>query len=336
MKEHKINYISFLQIYAILLVCAGHSFTAVESVYGHEWIYNFHMPLFIFISGFLLIASADKKGIGISQFPFTGPDSFIRKKSIRLLLPYFIVSSLTFWPKSLLSQYAMRPTDLSFSSYIHMLLWPQDNVIRFFWFLPTLFIISLIIVAIAKTGILHKYQFFFLFLFLILHMLNPLPENSFLAFHKVVNYLFFYMAGIVFYKYRESISKHLRLPEISILCLLLIIYSVGNFLRIPHPYTVFLTLIGILFSLSLSFIYVRYHQPWFDRYYGSSYTIYLLSWYPCVAVQFLAPHIHLPWYIGAIISTLLQFILPYLVYRLLIHLKTKSACGRWIAIIFGA
>lgn len=336
MKKQKINYISFLQIYAILLVCIGHSFTAVESEYGHEWIYNFHMPLFIFISGFLLAASAHKKGIEISRFPLSGPDNFIRKKSVRLLLPYFVISSLTFWPKALLSQYAMRPTDLSLSSYIHMLLWPQDNVIRFFWFLPTLFIISILIVSIAKTRILQKYQLPFLLFLLALHMLNPLPENSFLALHDVFNYLFFYMVGIYFYQHREYLSDKLKLASLSTLSLSLILYSVGNYLRIPFPYTVFLTLLGILFSLSLSLAYTRTRQHWLDRYYGSSYTIYLLSWYPCVAVQFFMQRISLPWYVGAIISTLLQFLVPYLIYRFLTRIKTKSTPSYWIAILFGA
>ena len=43
-----------LNTFAIIMVCIGHSFTAVESYYGHKWIYSFHMPLFMFISGYLL------------------------------------------------------------------------------------------------------------------------------------------------------------------------------------------------------------------------------------------------------------------------------------------
>lgn len=35
-----------LNTFAIIMVCIGHSFTAVESYYGHKWIYSFHMPLF--------------------------------------------------------------------------------------------------------------------------------------------------------------------------------------------------------------------------------------------------------------------------------------------------
>ena len=37
-----------LNTFAIIMVCIGHSFTAVESYYGHKWIYSFHiMPLFM-------------------------------------------------------------------------------------------------------------------------------------------------------------------------------------------------------------------------------------------------------------------------------------------------
>ena len=30
-----------LNTFAIIMVCIGHSFTAVESYYGHKWIYSY-------------------------------------------------------------------------------------------------------------------------------------------------------------------------------------------------------------------------------------------------------------------------------------------------------
>lgn len=49
--------ISFLQVFAILLVVCGHSYYAElsgERPLFIKWVTSWHMPLFMFISGFLL------------------------------------------------------------------------------------------------------------------------------------------------------------------------------------------------------------------------------------------------------------------------------------------
>lgn len=45
--------IAFLQVFGILLVVLGHSTNNGGIPFLSKWIYSFHMPLFIFISGFL-------------------------------------------------------------------------------------------------------------------------------------------------------------------------------------------------------------------------------------------------------------------------------------------
>lgn len=152
-----------LNTFAIIMVCIGHSFTAVESYYGHKWIYSFHiMPLFMFISGYLLNYATMHKQQEISDISLLGKQGYIVKRAIRLLVPYFIISSITYIPKVLLSAHALRPIDFSIHSYIHMLLYPMDNVIKFFWFLPTLFIVSIITIILYKANKKLKFKYTFL------------------------------------------------------------------------------------------------------------------------------------------------------------------------------
>ena len=48
-------YVSFLQAFGILLVAAGHAFpTDGHDGLLYRWIYSFHMPLWVFLSGYLL------------------------------------------------------------------------------------------------------------------------------------------------------------------------------------------------------------------------------------------------------------------------------------------
>ena len=129
--------IDLCYVIGILLVVAGHS--GVDSRFAStalfRWIYAFHMPLFFALSGYLF-----RYGGGSGQ---VGAGTFARRRALRLLLPLVVWTTLVFIPKGLLSAYAMRPSELSFSAYLHAFLYPADNPIRPFWFLEVLFEVSL-------------------------------------------------------------------------------------------------------------------------------------------------------------------------------------------------
>lgn len=59
--------ISFLQAFGILLVVVGHSFYGCPDNPIHTWIYSFHMPLFMFISGYLLKYTMSIKGNQLTE-----------------------------------------------------------------------------------------------------------------------------------------------------------------------------------------------------------------------------------------------------------------------------
>lgn len=128
--------ISFLQAWGIILVVIGHS-TEVPVIY--PWIYSFHMPLFMFISGYLLCHGIRAGGLTFEQKVLSS--GFLLKKVRRLLVPYVAISTAALFPKVLLGRFAMRPVNFSFGEWWHMLVYPGDNVIIFFWFLPTIFLI---------------------------------------------------------------------------------------------------------------------------------------------------------------------------------------------------
>jgi fucose 4-O-acetylase-like acetyltransferase len=132
----------------IVLVVLGHSSpTSLETVTGAAMdffrgllavISLFHMPLFFFISGYLLVHSqAHQSGEG------GGYLAFVHGKAKRLLLPYWVISTAAFPLKAWMGSQAARPVEFSFQSYITSLVVPWQNTIIFFWFLPTLFLLFL-------------------------------------------------------------------------------------------------------------------------------------------------------------------------------------------------
>lgn len=113
---------------AILFVVIGHllQYNTVDASNGvcFNWIYSFHMPLFMLLSGYVATFSRDK----IKDF-----HSFVSKKAVRLLLPYafwsFVINP---WILK-----GLRGTEL-FSWVVDVLLLPGLGV----WFLIILFFIQ--------------------------------------------------------------------------------------------------------------------------------------------------------------------------------------------------
>lgn len=76
-KKERINWIDVLKGFGIVLVVYGHNFPFLE-----EYIYNFHMPLFFFMSGLF----------HPKQLTF----KIVKKRVQQILIPYFLWSCLLF------------------------------------------------------------------------------------------------------------------------------------------------------------------------------------------------------------------------------------------------
>jgi acyltransferase len=123
----------------IICVVFGHTLGISESV--QYWIYSFHMPLFFFLSGYVL-----KEGRLQRAF-----SENIRHYASRLLVPYFGFSMLTYLPWVMVTRFygadvklnihPMRPIIGTFYG-IGIDGWLQHNAML--WFLPCLFIVHML------------------------------------------------------------------------------------------------------------------------------------------------------------------------------------------------
>jgi len=142
----------------IVLVVLGHSTpTSMETVTGPataafrhllEVISLFHMPLFFFISGYLLVHSHARLGGEIG-----GYREFVIGKAKRLLFPYWVISTAAFPLKAWMGGQAVRPLEFSVEGYLTSMVVPWQNTIIFFWFLPTLFLLFLVAPPFLKAGV---------------------------------------------------------------------------------------------------------------------------------------------------------------------------------------
>lgn len=241
------NYFDFVTIakgFAIACVVLGH-FTPsyMPLVYQHlkESVYLFHMPLFMLLAGFLFYNSVEKGPLAILPF--------IRKKFLRLMVPYFFLSFCIAALNGCLQRFipVKKPVD---AMYLYRIFY--ENVggsATFLWFLYTLFIIFVLAAVVMR---LPKGRYIFLILACILYFV-PLPSVFYL--NSVGAFSLYFVAGIFLYTFisrRTFLSW--RLAIVSAL-LFLLAYS-GRLFITDTSFKVLMTLLcglsACLFILCVS------------------------------------------------------------------------------------
>lgn len=174
-KQKNIKFL-ILQTIGIILVVLGHKgginlFT--------DWfpIYSFHMPLFIFISGYFYKTNSESNLI-----------AFIKNKSKRLLIPYFawnliygiIFTAIT---KMNIIDYSAQGGELLSLRTLFIVPWLHGHQFIFnlaTWFVLILFLVQISYAIFRKIGMYIKVdnEYFFMIFFLIIGLTSVILANE--------------------------------------------------------------------------------------------------------------------------------------------------------------
>ena len=317
MEKKRDEAISFLHTFGIILVVLGHSFIAYNDTYGEDapnYLYSwrlFAMPLFMFMSGYLLKYTTRAKNRPLGGMTAGDIGKFIAKKAKRLLIPYIVISSAVFPIKAIMSAYAIHPVEMTLESYIYMLAYPLENAIRFFWFLPTLFVIF-VIVAIGAY----------------------FPPIRLLNIGGAINlHLLYFASG--YYACQYNLSGYIEKHRNTILALTFVISIILTFTPTSSLNTFVKAYNGIIMSFALAHVYVHHQCKFLNPYFEASFAIYLFSWFPQVTTQqILLSFVPIPWLLDTILAFATGFFIPYFIYRLIIRYK-HTQVGRVVALLTG-
>lgn len=330
--KQKIAEISFLHVFAILLVVIGHSFYQTESLVV-DWLYQFHVPLFFFVSGYLFNVSVQR---GKLQ-----PTVFLWRKAVRLLLPYFVLSTLLFVPKVLFSQFMVRPIQASWGEYLAMLIFPYRNVNGSYWFLPTLFLLFVFAVVAFSfyQRLQHKLSYIasilLLFLLAVICVSLPLSHDTIFNIAGAIHYAFYFALG-----YFVSVFRLMRFLESCRASVLFFLSTasvsfIGLKANTSTLSALFFALDGILMSLALARLYARYQLQFLNHLSPASYTIYLYHGiFQALSIQVLMHFTHFSASFYMILAILTGVYGPFLIYKLLNSCR-NSRLGRFFALISG-
>lgn len=164
-----------------------------------EFIYNFHMPLFFFVTGCVY-------GHGVAAGKYVDGGAFVINKARRLLLPYLFVG--VFYVAPVMRLLAL--TDQGYFSYI------ADGILlsrnpRHLWFLPALFLIFML--AVFVKPITRRYPYVPLAAALVLHIAvrhAALPIPGVFRLWEVFAYAVYFAAGAFSDRYMTRLLDFFR------------------------------------------------------------------------------------------------------------------------------
>lgn len=308
--------ILFLQALVAILVVLRHSYylpiiNENDLFFPfHQWVFTFNMPLCFLISGFLLQLTKGKNDTLITFSPFNF--SFLRRKVFRLLMPYWLLSTIAFIPKALLpNNLSLRPLNFNISDYLYSQFMPMSNAIGPYWFIPTLFGVFVLAALLWKP---LKSKFFLLIfpisIFLSIECGNY--NNSFLCWKDVLFYFPFFLLGMLIAKYNilNSIKNNKTMALLSLAVSILIYRSE------PFYGQKFLNALpGITFTIAIAKLYNQYELRLFDCLEGTTFSIYLLHWFIQIPLVKTMTYLGLEWYIQVPIATTFGIIIPILIHK---------------------
>lgn len=325
----RIDWVDSLFTYGMVLVVLGHVILTDtdSSTYLSHWIYGFHMPLFFWLAGVLF-----KNDTSIGKFAL--------KKARRLLVPLVVLTCIAYIPKYYLSDFAFHTVSQDNNvvvSLLRAIVCPDDNPISLMWFLNALFVVYLIGAVLAKL-IKDKTSLWGLaFLIGALGMTYlPYTQISFFGISLALYYFPYFCLGIVSKKIIARLDSQHLLPPHRLLLLFVILNALYcALICLPvNNYLISITGIFAAFALMkfLSVNKIRF-MPSLRKY---TYTIYLLQWFPMVAVRIILFQI-LGWdrWLCYPIMFLAGLYIPVLIGKLALRYIPKKAPGKYALISIG-
>jgi fucose 4-O-acetylase-like acetyltransferase len=267
MNTNRLLFIDIARAICIVLVVIGHYVPDNSPNWYlilHNIIYSFHMPLFMFVSGY--VYSAAKKPMEYKHFIFN--------KFKRLMVPYFFVSTAIIFIKLLTEKNMYVESPVSLSSLYEIFYLPSAGF--FLWFIYALFLVFLIIPFVNT---ITKLNIFLIVSFVLL--LLPVNFTNLFCLAQLKGNLFYFVLGY-FICAKPKIKLMIdKIPAIVFLVLFVMIYVIeltDAIWLISSLRRLFLAVSGIFFIMSISMQIDKTRnsiRQFFLKLAPCSYTIYL-------------------------------------------------------------
>ncbi len=262
MERRIIKEYDVLRVIVTLLVIVGHStyFSIMTNYGGCDYsgftepnlsifyklanlavgtIYLFHMPLYMALSGALMRYRVETVG------EYNSLKHLVFNKIPKLIIPFIVVTVVFQIPIKYLGGYYDESENIFKDMFVGQFL-IQGNT--HLWFLPTLFVIFILVYLLEKfVKIKLKYKLLLFAVISIFHSFIPIA-----LLNHIIQYLFWFYAGYCFEIERENLNnriKHRKTISLLLTCILFIISIAILKLLIPEDNSVLIKLLTNIMEL---------------------------------------------------------------------------------------
>ena len=250
LKEKRIQWIDYLKAFACLLVVLGHLIQSLQKAnidnnieitsFISWFIYLFHMPLFMCMSGFLYCKT--KK-----DFTWENYKNFEFKKIINLIVPYITFYIIYFGLNFIFSKNVNSPKSLSDLAGIF------NNPMAPYWFLYALLSIFIVIPLIEK--VLKNNNILIFSVLFIFKVISIFFKTNIYFLDSIMSYSIYFYLGTFINESKENIkSKFANLICIIIYVIMSVIYYRHNSFfmnQIKDLIGIVFAIIGILICVNI-------------------------------------------------------------------------------------
>lgn len=322
--DNFLRFIAYLQVIGIILVVLGHSFHEYpgigrgEGMLLYKMLYSFRMPLFTFVSGFLMVYTTRIRP-GASHTP---PGRFAVSKVKRLMVPFAVLTLVTFIPRAILSGIADDPIELTAVSFVRAFIDNHALVIPYFWFLQASFLLLVfnytLICFGEKARIADRYIYPVLVLLPVALLFSPLELPSWFSVDYTVRLGMYFALGAAYCRWAPAVDRIVRWDSPIVAVCLAGLWAVLYFVTEGTAWGVMCSLTGIAMCISVAKILEAHRIGVLDHLVGANYLIFLLSWYCNVGAQQVLHHYtDLPWWCYTVLSLTAGIYIPWILYRLM-------------------
>lgn len=281
--DRHFRYIDMAYFIGIILVIWGHSHPLDSSWWGtwysrlNGFIYTFHMPLYFFIGGYLMVHSKSIDKLGYKKWAVG--------KLWKFLVPYFVLTALAFVPKAILGD-TSDAVELSIGYFLKTtFLIPRIGVWGHFWFIPTFLSLDLMWGAWrfwAKKSV-YVYRIGLAIGVAVSFILAVYPiKTDWFVMYDFSQEAIFYALGIVLALIRPFLWDKIWKNILGILCCAVgtvLLYPLGNYMNRTSPvinFAVGLMLVWICWSIALLMSKTSFTLP--SKLTKFNFSIYIFSW----------------------------------------------------------
>lgn len=196
----RLTFITVAQVFSMLLIVLSHSVPIGASGWMAAivpYLQLCGLPVFMTLSGFLVSYT--------NQLEKYGYRKFVVRRSIRLLVPYFAISILMLLPKFIIGSMTGTPVSLKIIDVLYQLIAPREGILPHLWFIVTLWILCLM-VPLFRIAIRNRLSMVAV-LGVTLAMLFIPKATDVLALGDVQIYAFWFLLGLILGEKHENLSE---------------------------------------------------------------------------------------------------------------------------------